>query len=163
MADAPTSCPRCRADRGVTRHDGEVWWTCKGCGQPIVPVESEVMGGEEPVTGRGGTLPPMDESPQNPPQVGGVRPAVTNDPLVVFFYGLLRDGPLTPGEIEAKVLEIEQTALRIRRESDPVYYLTNPHLAGYAENIAARLATENLVTARLAAPPPPQDPGMPTT
>ena len=87
--------------------------------------------------------------------MGGDYPAFTNDPLVVFFYGLLRDGPLTPGAIEAKVLEIEKTALRTRRESDPLFYLTNAHLAGYAENIARRLSADNIVTARFTASDPP--------
>lgn len=86
-----------------------------------------------PVQGKG----PSDDATQLDlaRQVGGVDPARTDDPLVVLLYLLLRDH-LQAGIFEKLVAELV---------GEDGASLTNPFLAGYAENIAARL--------RLMAPP----------
>lgn len=56
----------------------------------------------------------------------------TSDPLVAILYDLLRDGPITPGQLEEAVREIEMAGQQ-------EYLLSNGWLALYAKNIAARI------------------------
>lgn len=65
-------------------------------------------------------------------QVGGVDPVKTDDPLVVLLYLLIRDH-LNAGIFEKLVLEMA------RAEEEGSVALTNPFVAGYAENVAERL------------------------
>jgi len=82
--------------------------------------------------GFGTSPPPSDlggerDIPQRP-QVGGEPPLLTSDPLVVFFYVLLRD------HIQAGVFERLVTEM-----VDAPVSLTNRFLGAYAENLAQRL------------------------
>lgn len=54
----------------------------------------------------------------------------TNDPLVVFFYVLVRD-KMTPGELELLLERVNLAATN--------HEFTNGWLAGYAKDVVSRL------------------------
>lgn len=62
--------------------------------------------------------------------MGGEEPIVVTDPLVAFLYLLLRDD-VQPGRLERRAIE---------GAGFSKLQLTNRYLAGYAENLARRLA-----------------------
>lgn len=61
----------------------------------------------------------------------------TSDPLVGFFYLLLRDGALA-GTIEAAIREMERDAAAANAGLGKPVVLTNGYIGQYAENLAAR-------------------------
>lgn len=53
--------------------------------------------------------------------------------LILFMYKLLRDGPLSPGDIEQRLIDVEQVG------KDKSVGYTNKHIQGLAEAHAAFL------------------------
>lgn len=79
----------------------------------------------------------MSEELDRSKQLGGVEPVVTEDPLVVLLYLLMRDH-LNAGIFEKLVMEMV----------DKPVSLCNPYLAQYAENLARRLSRESADASR---------------
>lgn len=76
-------------------------------------------------------LDPLTESPLNNSADGKIE----TDPFVVFLFLVLRDH-VQPGDIEQRVMEIEES---IERKTF-AWELTNGHLAGYAKELMERLS-----------------------
>lgn len=60
----------------------------------------------------------------------------TIDPMVSFFYVMLRDGLISPGKLELLVSDMETG---LRDHDVDTWILSNNHLAEYAVELVARL------------------------
>lgn len=103
------------------RKRNSIYADCQGCGWT----------GEDRLTEQEALDDAKRHEANSKPQMGGESPVLTDDPLVVFLYLLLRDN-IHPGDIEQRMLDLEGL------EELPTI-LTNKYLAGYAENLATRL------------------------